>query len=182
MRRLVAIGILTCALGWAGPAVADECWQFDNFLTDFIRLSVKPDFDPKKVVTGFYQIDVTGGHCGGRALAPHRGALPQIDAAAAGALVSGGGPARPEEISRRGGAHARPSGADPAGPRIARAPGRAGGVLCARDPGGAGRRALRRPRPAVVGSGTQSPRRAAAPMTSAAAATVRKGAAPKGTA
>jgi hypothetical protein len=60
MRRLVAIGILTCALGWAGPAVADECWQFDNFLTDFIRLSLKPDFDPKKVVTGFYQIDVTG--------------------------------------------------------------------------------------------------------------------------
>jgi hypothetical protein len=60
MSRLAAIGILTCVLGWAGPAVADECWSFDNFATDFIRLDIKPDFDPKRVVAGFWQIDVSG--------------------------------------------------------------------------------------------------------------------------
>jgi hypothetical protein len=60
MSRLLAAGVLVSVLSWGGSAFADECWTFTNFPTDFIRLSIKLDFDSKKVVTGFYQIDVTG--------------------------------------------------------------------------------------------------------------------------
>ena len=66
MKRKNVIGVCVsmCAavivMMGAGSAAADECWSFTNFSTDFIRLSIKQlDFDPKKVVTGFYQFQVS---------------------------------------------------------------------------------------------------------------------------